>query len=103
MKPLLKTAPFCIFFIATFFACASVGTPFDESKVSEIKIGETSKKEIEIFFGKPFRTGIENGRDVWIYEYNTYSSFGKESSKDLIVVFDKQNRVLSRQIMRNSR
>ena len=102
MKPLVKTVPFCVAVMAAFFACASVGTPFDESRVSEIKIGETSKEKVESIFGKPFRMGIENGRAVWIYEYNTYSSFKKESSKDLIVVFDKQNRVLSRQIMTNS-
>ena len=79
--------------------CGTVGKAFDEKRVTQIQIGSTKKEDIRKFFGKPFRTGIENGREVWIYEHNTYSAFGAGSSKDLIVVFDDQGAVLSHQIM----
>ena len=101
MKIFAVTLPFYLVAL-TFLACATVGTPFDESQIVKIEIGKTSKKEVENLFGKPFRTGIENGNEVWIYEFNTYSSFEKETSKDLIVVFDKQGKAFSRQVMISS-
>tara|TARA_B100000686_G_C16745753_1_gene949351 strand:- start:182 stop:490 length:309 start_codon:yes stop_codon:yes gene_type:complete len=88
--------------ISTFIACAAVGKPFNESRVSMIVVGKTLKEDVQNLFGKPFRSGIENSNEVWIYEYNAYSIFEKESLKDLIVVFDKEGRVLSHQIMSSS-
>ena len=101
MKLFAVTLPLNLVALA-FLACAKVGTPFDESQIVNIETGKTSKEEVESLFGKPFRIGIENGNEVWIYEYNTYSSFEKETSKDLIVVFDKQGKAFSHQVTTSS-
>ena len=82
--------------------CGTVGTDFDESRVNKIVKGSTHQREIQSMFGKPFRTGTENCRDIWIYEYNLYSAIGTSSSKDLTVVFDAQGKVHSYQIMSSS-
>ena len=79
--------------------CGTVGSPFDEKNVHQIQSGSTKKEDIQKLFGKAFRTGVENGREVWIYEHNTYSTFRPGFSKDLIVVFDDQGIVYSYQIM----
>ena len=91
--------PFYTFFTLLFLSCGTVGKVFDITLVSQVETGKTAKKDVEDLFGKPFRTGFENGREVWIYEYSTYSAFTKESSKDLILVFDKEGRVYSQQVM----
>ena len=94
---------YCLtWFLFHAIGCGTVGTNFDESRVNQIVKGATPQTEIRRMFGKPFRKGIENGRNIWIYEYNTYSALGTSSSKDLIVVFDAQGKVHSYQIMSSS-
>ena len=83
-------------------ACGSVGTPFKKTEVAKIKSGVTSKNYIRRTFGKPFRTGIENGREVWVYEYNVYSAFGQTTLRDLLIVFDDKGNVFSHQVMSSS-
>ena len=92
---------FCVLMMLFGFVmgCGTVGTPFDEKRVTQIQTGTTKKEDIRKLFGKPFRTGIENGRVVWIYEYNAYSALGAGSYKDLIVVFDDRGTVHSHQIL----
>ena len=79
--------------------CGTMGVNFEEKRVAQIQTGSTKKEDIRKLFGKPFRTGIENGREVWIYEHSAYSKLGPDSSKDLIVVFDYQGKVYSYQVM----
>ena len=82
--------------------CGTVGKAFDEKLVDQIRLGSSKKEDIQRIFGKPFRTGKENGQDVWIYEHNIYSVVGPGSSKDLIIVFDDQGSVLNHQILSSS-
>jgi hypothetical protein len=51
-------------------SCASVGNNFDDSKISEIKKGETTEADLVKMFGEPQNRSIssENGLTLtWIY------------------------------------
>jgi hypothetical protein len=76
-------------------ACATVGKDFPSGKVSEIKIGKTTQTEIEAMFGKPWRTGIEDGLVTWTYGKYHYSAFSQAQTKDLVVRFDNNKIVRS--------
>jgi hypothetical protein len=76
-------------------ACASVGREFPSAKVSEIQIGKTTQAQIEAMFGKPWRTGVEDGFVTWTYGKYKYSAFGDAQTKDLVVRFDNNKVVRS--------
>jgi outer membrane protein assembly factor BamE (lipoprotein component of BamABCDE complex) len=76
-------------------ACATVGKDFPSGKVDEIKIGKTTQAEIEAMFGKPWRTGIEDGYVTWTYGKYKYSAFSQTQTKDLVVRFDANKVVRS--------
>lgn len=81
--------------------CGSVGKDFDASQVKQITQGATTKQEIQNMFGEPFRTGVQNGHPVWVYEKSTYSALGKDTTKSLIVEFDDNDVVRKYQVMSN--
>jgi len=81
--------------------CGSMGTDFDSTKVKDINSGTTTKADIESMFGKPFKTGVQNGHPVWVYEKSTYSAVGTDTSKSLIVEFDNSGVVRKYQVMSN--
>jgi len=76
-------------------SCATVGRDFPAESVSQIEIGKTTQADIEKLFGKPWRTGIENGEPTWTYGKYKYTLGGKTSTRDLVVRFDKNNVVSS--------
>ncbi len=91
-----------IFLALTVFAiagCGSVGKPFDSSLSETIVEGQTTQAEILTKFGEPFKKGTQNGDLVWVYEYNEYKGSGNSLSKNLTLVFDRNNIVKSRQTM----
>tara|TARA_B100000315_G_scaffold132385_1_gene121855 strand:- start:118 stop:429 length:312 start_codon:yes stop_codon:yes gene_type:complete len=79
--------------------CGTAGKNFDEAKVSKIANGTTTRAEIRKMFGEPFKTGIQNGLPVWIYEYNLFYSIENNKSKNLVVVFGSNGVVQSHQFM----
>ena len=79
----------------------TVGEKFNTSKVENITNGTTTQKEIKNMFGKPFKTGIQNGKSIWLYEDNRYKLLGNETSKDLIIIFGPSGLVQSHQFMSN--
>jgi hypothetical protein len=81
--------------------CGTAGKNFDESRYKNIVIGTTTKKEIHSMFGSPYKNGIQNGYPVWTYEYNHYNSLGKDTTKDMVIIFDHQGIVKSHQMMTN--
>lgn len=85
-----------------FSGCGTVGKNFDESLYSNIVNGTTTHKEIQAMFGFPFKRGIQNGFRVWTYEYNHVNSFGYDTIKDMIIVFEKNDVVKSHQLMTNT-
>ena len=56
-----------------------------------IRIGETTQNDVYTTFGKPWRTGIDNGMKTWTYGNYRYSLFSDHSAEDLVIKFDKQN------------
>jgi len=88
--------------ILTFGGCGgTVGKKFNASKIENITNGTTTQTEIKNMFGKPFKTGIQNGKPVWVYEDNRYHLLRNETSKDLIIVFGPRGVVQSHQFMSN--
>lgn len=75
--------------------CFTVGQEFAGSRVPEIKVGQTTRQEISDIFGKPWRTGMEDGRTTWTYGIYKYSLFGSDDTQDLLIRFDPQGVVRS--------
>ena len=88
--------------ILTLGGCGgTVGKKFNASKIENIINGTTTQAEIKNMFGKPFKTGIQNGKPIWVYEYNKYNLLKNETSRDLIIVFGPSGVVQSHQFMSN--
>ena len=75
------------------------GKNFNESKTENFSNGVTTQVEAKMIFGKPFKTGIQNGQPVWVYEHNRYYLIKDDTSKDLVIVFDPNGVVQSHQFM----
>ncbi len=81
--------------LLSLIGCANAGRQFPSAEVSQIQIGTTIRDDILRFFGSPWRTGIEDGMTTWTYGHYQYKIFGEPYSKDLVVRFDKQDKVIS--------
>jgi len=79
--------------------CGASGKSFNTSKVESIVNGVTTRSDIEKMFGEPFKTGIQNGQPIWVYEDNHYSIIREETSKDLMIIFSLDGKVQSYQFM----
>ena len=79
--------------------CGTAGKNFNESKISKIVNGTTTRAEIRRMLGEPFKTGMQNGLPVWVYEYNRYHAIKDAKSKNLVVVFGSNGIVQSHQFM----
>ena len=71
--------------------CASIGHEFPAGQISTIRIGETTQNDVYTTFGKPWRTGLDNGMKTWTYGNYQYSLFSDQSAEDLVIKFDKRN------------
>ena len=86
--------------ILTLGGCGgTVGGNFKTSEVENIVNNTTTQMEIKNMFGKPFKTGIQNGQPIWIYEYNRYHLLANGASKDLVIIFGPNGVVQSHQFM----
>lgn len=79
--------------------CGTAGKSFDTSKVESIVNGTSTRSDIKKIFGEPFKTGIQNGQPIWVYEDSHYSIIREETSKDLIIIFNPDGIVQSYQFM----
>ena len=79
--------------------CGTAGKSFDTSKVESIVNGTSTRSDIKKIFGEPFKTGIQNGQSIWIYEDHHYSIISDDLSKDLVIVFGPNGVVQSHQFM----
>ena len=79
--------------------CGTVGKNFDTSKVESIVNGTSTRSDIKKIFGEPFKTGIQNGQPIWVYENHHYSIMRNNLSKDLIIIFGPNGVVQSHQFM----
>ncbi len=73
--------------------CGSTGKNFPVVHVGEIQNGVTTQLQILDWFGVAFKEGVRNGDPMWTYQFDTYHSMGinDDKSKELIVLFDKEN------------
>jgi hypothetical protein len=79
--------------------CGTVGKSFDMSKVANIANDITNQSDVKKMFGEPFKTGIQNGKSIWVYEDHLYSIISENESKDLIITFNADGIVQSHQFM----
>ena len=63
--------------------------------MNQIRLGETTKEDINKILGPPWRTGLEDGNKTWTYGYYKYRLFGESTTRDLVVRFDSDGVVSS--------
>ena len=75
--------------------CVSTGKDFNSLQVSNIEKGKTKRAQIQAWFGYPYMTGLDNGDEVWIYNFTKSSSRGQANTKNLYIVFEESAKVKS--------
>lgn len=75
--------------------CASVGRPFPVDRVRDIAPGKTTREQIQAEYGRPYRTGLEDGDETWTYLDYRLSAFGAQRVRDLYVRFNADGTVKS--------
>ncbi len=87
---------FVTLILVTFLSgCATVGEEYPAMYVADIKIGQTTREDIQKLFGEPWRKGLEDGEHTWTYGHYQYSLFQSDKSSDLVIRFDDQGKVSS--------
>ena len=81
--------------------CGTVGKEFDLEQTQAIENGKTTREDIALIFGQPFKVGVQNSHPIWIYEQSKYQIIGDGVSKSLIVEFDDNGVVRNHSIMSN--
>lgn len=72
--------------------CATVGRPFQSERVQEIHLGQTTKSDLLLQFGRPYRRGIEDGDSTWTYiHYKVRLIGGTTETRDLYIRFDGES------------
>lgn len=100
MRPLLILGTLFLCFSWT-LGCGTVGKDFDMRQAQAIQNGKTTREDISLMFGEPFKIGVQNNHPIWIYEQNKWALIGDEPSKSLIVEFDDKGVVRNHSIMTN--
>lgn len=75
--------------------CIYYGRDFATTPVKNIQNNVTTQREIFSYFGEPMRKGLENGYETWTYSYHYYELVQLRDSKELYIVFNKDNTVRS--------
>ena len=88
-KKQLNTVMFLVIFLASCYG--TVGKNFDSSELKSIQNNATSQEEIFEKLGAPFKKGIENGQVMWTYQFDQWNALRPTHSKDLVILFDKEN------------
>lgn len=91
MRGLLLAAILC----SLLSGCVAMGRDFPVTPVRNIQNNATTQQEIFANFGEPVRRGLENGLETWTYSYQYYELAQLKDSKELHVVYNKDNTVLS--------
>lgn len=81
--------------LVLFAGCATVGQDFATHNVDQIRLGETTRAEIQEMFGEPWRTGLKDGKRTWTYGKYRWSAIGEAQTTDLVVTFDDDGTVES--------
>ena len=84
-----------LFILLALGGCVFYGRDFPVAPVRDIQNNVTKQREIFANFGEPDRRGVENGYELWIYSYQVYEFGQLRESKELVVIFDRDNTVRS--------
>jgi hypothetical protein len=79
--------------------CGTAGKSFDTSSTVSILNGTTTRSDIKKVFGEPFKTGVQNGQPVWVYEKHNYAILSDNTSEDLVIIFSSDGILQSHQFM----
>ncbi len=91
-----KTAGAAVLALAAAAAgCASIGRPFPADQVRSIAAGKTTRDQVQAEYGRPYRTGLEDGDETWTYLDYKLSLFGPQRTRDLFVRFNADGTVKS--------
>lgn len=90
----LKLVGFALL-LAVMVGCAAAGREFATHNVDQIRVGETTRADIQGLFGEPWRTGVEDGKRTWTYGKYRWSAFGDAETTDLVVRFNSDGTVSS--------
>lgn len=71
--------------------CGSTGKNFPVDHVGDIRNGVTTQSQVLDWFGVALKEGTRNGNPLWTYQFDTYNAFGKDNSKELIILFDQKH------------
>jgi hypothetical protein len=75
--------------------CNLYGRDFSSTQVKNIQNNVTTQSEIFGMFGEPVQKGLESGYDTWTYAHQSYSFGEGLRTKNLYIVFNKDNTVRS--------
>jgi len=75
--------------------CISIGRPFATQGVKSLTIGKANQSDVELIFGKPFRTGLQDGDVTWTFVNYKLRVFGPQCTQDLVVRFAPDGTVKS--------
>lgn len=85
----------CLVLTLVLSGCVTYGRDFGTTPVRDIQTNTTTQREIFGLFGEPVRKGLDSGYETWTYSYHTYQLGQLVASKELYVVFNKDNTVRS--------
>ncbi|MDH5183795.1 MAG: outer membrane protein assembly factor BamE [Gammaproteobacteria bacterium] len=94
MKTKRFTIVWLLLILMGFTGCITVGNEFPVSKLEQIKQG-TSRAEVEKIFGQPWRVGKDSGYRTWTYAHYKVSLFSQPKTRDLVVRFNAEGKVVS--------
>jgi outer membrane protein assembly factor BamE (lipoprotein component of BamABCDE complex) len=80
-----------LFLTLVLSGCGSTGKNFPAAHVEDIYNGITTQSQILDWFGVPFKEGMRNAEPMWTYQFDAYNSVGEDKSKELVILFDKDN------------
>lgn len=100
MRPLLILGASLLCF-SMIVGCGTVGKEFSMDQAQTIENGKTTREDIALTFGQPFKVGIQNSHPIWVYEESKYQVIGHGVTKSLIVEFDDKGVVQNHSIMTN--
>lgn len=75
--------------------CVSTGRDFNVAQVSRIERNKTTQSHIQLWFGYPYMTGVDDGDEAWTYNFTKVSASGQTLTKTLYIIFDDNSVVKS--------
>jgi len=75
--------------------CLNIGHEFPVARADELRIGETTRAQVQEAFGNPLMTGIADGNPSWTYARVRYTPFSGARATYLEVQFDEAGKLAS--------